>query len=131
MPVDHSDLHQRIRVSRRAAEAGGSYVLDVANPTDYASAVASIDGVDVFDPPHQAEVAAENVAAVADSHVTSDRVVRALDKAGHEEVAHLRSLTEATTDDGRRKHPTGFADVTGQLAGAYEHDARKLSGPAA
>lgn len=128
MPVEHPDLTRRITVSRRAAEASGSYALDVVNPTDYAAAVASVDGVDVFDRVHQAEAADESVSAVLGTlaEVSSRRIVSALDKAGFDNVAHLRSLTEERTGDGRRKHPTGWADQTGQLSSGYSHDARKL-----
>lgn len=128
MPLDHSPLRDRITVLERAAKAAGSYEVEVSNPTEYARHVAARDGVDVFDGAHLAERAGENVGAVAaePTSVSSRRLTLALDKAGHENVAHLRGLTDATTDDGRRKHPTGYADVTGQLAGAYEHEARKL-----
>ena len=104
----------------------GTRTLEIRNPTEYASYLQDREGIDVLDHAHAEEtVRAELQAVVGGSEVPDPAAVaRALDKAGADEVAHLRSLTDATTDDGRRRHPGFWADETGELAGAYAHTVR-------
>lgn len=50
-----------------------------------------------------------------------DRAFRLLDAAGARTVAFLRSLTAGVSRDGRRLHPGGWADRTGETADSFSY----------
>ena len=58
----------------------------------------------------------------SDLDVTAATLRLVLDAAGKAEVNYLRSLTSATTDDGRTRHPGHWADQEGLLANSYESE---------
>lgn len=128
MPIDDRSVRAMFDADLAAArDAAGTYVLEIRNPTDYAFHVQHRDGIDIFDDVHLDQALDQALDALPGAAIpTPGAVVGALDQAGHENVAHLRSLTSETTDDGRRMHPGYWADDTGALAQGYEHEARKL-----
>jgi len=101
-----------------------TYLVEVRNRTEYAFHVQNRDGLYIFDDVHLREGVVENLRAVLDAGdlPTARQMVLALEKAGADEVAHLRSLTAV---DGAMRHPGGWQDRTGQLAAGYESEARK------
>lgn len=130
MPFRDTGLDVYARELKGAAAARGAHVLELRNPTEYAGALQDLDGYEVIDEAHFAATADANLAELvaSDLPLTSQRIDRALDRAGFEETNYLRSLTGGTTDDGRSRHPGHWADETGLLANAYEHEVNPAGG---
>ena len=108
-----SDLQSEVRALDGAS-------LTVSNATEYAAYVQDLLGYFVIDEDHLVATVEATVRRLVASNapLTRESVLRALDQAGFEEVAYLRSLTAS---DGAQRHPGGWQDRTGQLSNGYEH----------
>ena len=124
MSVTDTGIDELFAGLHAEAGAAGVYELAVSNATAHAVYVEALLGYFVIDGEHLLQTAAEAMRELlgADVPLSRANILLALDKAGYDEVAWLRSLTGATTPDGRQRHPGYFADVTGQLANGYTHE---------
>ena len=126
MSVTDTGIDELFAGLRVEASAAGTYELELSNPAEYASFVQDIEGVFVIDLDHLTETVEAGIRELlgADVPLSREYILLALDKAGYDEIAWLKSLTGASTADGRGLHPGFWADDTTQLVNGYEHDPR-------
>ena len=124
MSVTDTGIDELFAGLHAEADAAGVYELAVSANSDYARYIQDRTGFFVIDGEHLLATVTEAARELVGSGVplTRQNVLLALDKAGFDEVAWLRSLTGSTTSDGRARHPGFWADDTGQLASSYQHE---------
>ena len=121
MPIQDIGLGEMMDGLRAEGAGVGGLALTLSNPTDYAAYVQDALGYFVIDDEHLLETVTASLRQLVESGqpLTRATLRLALDKAGFDEVAYLRSLTTA---DGAERHPGNWRDRTGQLASGYAHE---------
>ncbi len=128
MPTEDTGFDALFADLRAEADDVGEYELEVRNVAPHAQYVEDHDAIDLIPAAFVAEVSVAEVDPVLGDPrpIEGDRMTAALDRAGARVVEDLQGFTQRLSDDGRPLHPAGFADVTGELADSYEHEARRL-----
>jgi hypothetical protein len=128
--MSYSDNSEEVaRFWEQHAAASRDHVLELQNVTAYAKYLHDKFGYYVFSDPKLLAVVIQWLEEVVSAGlvITDDNIARALDSAGYEVIGFLQSLTgemrpPVKAGEGPRKaHPGSWSDVTGRLAGAYQH----------